>query len=365
MSVIVWTCLILPCLCTMCIAEGPHGSATVRPRDPWVAERSNFLALSRLRGCRDGRLDAGCEGPALGFDALVSSGLASFALMAPSYDHKVNLSIANMSAMLTSVSYCSNPSDILHWNCTRCASIPGFQPYKIIVDAVWDLQAFVGYMPDWHDVVIAFRGTDSHNLWNWVENMRAWRVDAAYPVTEDAVPKLHSGFLLLWNSSSIGPLVTEAVGALRQRYPSAGLHISGHSMGGALAQLAALDMKFKYGFERISVYTFGSPRVGDTNFASLFQRHVNASWRFTHNRDIVPSMPPWWLGFHHVAREVWLLDLPGPSKGSDQQQEVVVCDGSGEDPLCHDGACLLGLCTSLADHLMYLNAPMYHKDEEC
>lgn len=33
------------------------------------------------------------------------------------------------------------------------------------------------------------------------------------------------------------------------------------------------------------------------------------SWRFTHNRDIVPSWPPQWVGFHHLPREVWQVDF--------------------------------------------------------
>lgn len=277
---------------------------------------------------------------------------------------KVDLTKARMSAVLASVSFCSNHDRILSWNCSRCAVIPGFMPHKVIVDMTWDLLAYVGYLPGWHAVVVVFRGTDRHDLWNWVEDVRAWLVEVNYPVSEDGTPRVHSGFQVLWNSSNIGPLVTEAVGWLRQQYPSAGLHITGHSMGGALAHLAALDLKFRYGIQEISVYTFGSPRVGDWRFANLFQQHVAISWRFTHNRDLVPSMPPRWLGFHHVGREVWLLDMPGCL--SDRAQPLmVVCDGSGEDPLCHNGACLWGMCTSLSDHLSYLDVSMSRNEEEC
>ena len=42
-----------------------------------------------------------------------------------------------------------------------------------------------------------------------------------------------------------------------------------------------------------------------------------------------------------------------------------MCDGSGEDPSCHNSACFLGLCTSIADHLRYLTYEMYHSDAEC
>ena len=40
---------------------------------------------------------------------------------------------------------------------------------------------------------------------------------------------------------------------------------------------------------------------------------------------------------------------------------IGVCDDSGEDPTCHNSVCYLGLCTSIADHMEYLGAHMYHR----
>jgi hypothetical protein len=40
-----------------------------------------------------------------------------------------------------------------------------------------------------------------------------------------------------------------------------------------------------------------------------------------------------------------------------------VCDDSGEDPTCHNSACRLGLCTSVADHLAYMGGHMYRGGE--
>lgn len=45
------------------------------------------------------------------------------------------------------------------------------------------------------------------------------------------------------------------------------------------------------------------PRLG---FDFFF---MQATVRFTHNRDIVPSLPPMWVGFHHVATEIWQVDF--------------------------------------------------------
>jgi len=233
------------------------------------------------------------------------------------------------------------------------SGIPDFRPKLAHYDVSFDLVGYMGYLPSLNAKVVAFRGTDSSSWYNWAQNMRAWRVDATYPI--EGAPRslrLHSGFLVLWNSSSLASTFLNGYRELAAEHPTGPTFVLGHSMGGALAQLCALDLAVKAGAKDLHVYTFGSPRVGNSVFASFFQQHVDDSWRFTHGRDIVPSVPMTLLGFHHVSREVWLVDI-GPL------QRVVVCDDSGEDPTCHNSACRLGLCTSVADHLTYLGVHMY------
>eukprot|EP00882_Tetradesmus_deserticola_P002590 GHRQ01002755.1.p1 GENE.GHRQ01002755.1~~GHRQ01002755.1.p1 ORF type:complete len:377 (+),score=93.13 GHRQ01002755.1:172-1302(+) len=265
-------------------------------------------------------------------------------------------------AQLQSIAYCSALQDVATWNCTRCAQLPDFQPHLVHFDASWDLLGYAGYWPSMQAKVLVFRGTDSSSWYNWAENMRAWRTDATYPV--DGAPpalRLHSGFLILWNSSSMAKTFHAAFGELQKLHPQGPTYVLGHSMGGALAHLAALDLQIMYHLQDVRVYTFGSPRVGNSVFAEFFAQKVSESWRFTHGRDIVPSVPPQLLGFRHVSREVWLVDVDGGAAGV--EQHIVVCDDSGEDPSCHNAACRLGLCTSVADHLMYMGAHMYRGGE--
>lgn len=47
--------------------------------------------------------------------------------------------------------------------------------------------------------------------------------------------------------------------------------------------------------------------------------------------------------------QVWLLELDA------SHTLVGLCDESGEDPLCHNSMCYLGLCSSIGDHLLYLS----------
>ena len=80
---------------------------------------------------------------------------------------------------------------------------------------------------------------------------------------------------------------------------------TGHSLGGALATLSALYFQCKYPDVGISCITFGSPRVGDAQFAKLFNEKVRISYRYVNDNDPVPCIPTSWR-FQHVKGLVWL-----------------------------------------------------------
>lgn len=274
-----------------------------------------------------------------------------------------NLDRAVLFGRLTSVSYCHNLEDVQGWNCTRCAEIPTMQHVTVVYDPLWDLLGYVGYLPDLRSIVVVFRGTDSSSFYNWMDNLRAWRTDHMYPLPQQPHAKIHSGFYLLWSASSLQDQVTGLVGELIKLYPNSGLYVTGHSMGGALAHLCALDMKYMYNITDVYVYTFGSPRLGNIEFADLFQSSVKEAWRVTHSRDIVPSVPFMVMGFHHAAREVWQTEVQNGTEFV--ETKLYICDSTGEDPTCHNNACYLGICTSVADHLVYLGIHLYHDILEC
>ena len=86
-----------------------------------------------------------------------------------------------------------------------------------------------------------------------------------------------AGFFMSYNASDLAPNITRAVRALKEQYPNAPLYVAGHSMGAAMAHICALDLKFTLGFDDVNVYTYGSPRVGNTIFKDFFNKMVNVS----------------------------------------------------------------------------------------
>ncbi|KAK4534783.1 hypothetical protein CDCA_CDCA02G0808 [Cyanidium caldarium] len=90
----------------------------------------------------------------------------------------------------------------------------------------------------------------------------------------------------------------------------------GHSLGGALATLAAFDFVY-YGdegrlplaFHRVMCATYGSPRVGNLWFRSAFEMAVPLSFRWVTPGDWVSKVPFW--GYQHVHGKVVIEPFSG------------------------------------------------------
>ena len=72
---------------------------------------------------------------------------------------------------------------------------------------------------------------------------------------------------------------------------------TGHSLGGALATLAAS----RWNTPTTHLYTYGSPRVGGKNFVKSFI--TTERYRYRNNNDIVTRVPFEFIGYKHVSGE--------------------------------------------------------------
>ncbi|UBF24869.1 lipase family protein [Kovacikia minuta CCNUW1] len=80
---------------------------------------------------------------------------------------------------------------------------------------------------------------------------------------------------------------------------------TGHSLGGALATLCAVDVQYNFGKKAsVEAFTFGAPKVGNDGFRTSFNERVPNSYRFVHGMDIVPELPRWWQGYRAVDKEI-------------------------------------------------------------
>ncbi len=112
------------------------------------------------------------------------------------------------------------------------------------------------------------------------------------PIARQTLPRVHSGFLAHYNAVRDQALETLRRELKRHYLP---LQVTGHSLGGALAQLAALDIVTNlqdvlHGSD-ICLYTFGSPNVGNAAFANLVNSKVPNFWRVENDGDPVCIIP--------------------------------------------------------------------------
>lgn len=129
--------------------------------------------------------------------------------------------------------------------------------------------------------VLAFRG--SHSAEDWVSDFIAQQT--VYRPVKNA-GHTHKGFTDIYMSGRNN--VLEIVAQLPADIP---LFITGHSLGGALATLAALDIASNTQIRSPIVYTFGAPRIGDPKFVRTYNTTVDTHWRLQNEFDIVPHLP--------------------------------------------------------------------------
>jgi len=148
------------------------------------------------------------------------------------------------------------------------------------------------------EIVVAFRG--SHELANMVTDGNLVLIPlVSRGIEKNNTALVHAGFLISYNS--VRAVVVHVVRDQLLAYPNYTVVISGHSLGGALASIAALSVKSNFPSAAVRLFTYGQPRTGDAAYADLVEDIVgrNNIFRAVHTWDGVPTMVPETLGYHH------------------------------------------------------------------
>jgi pimeloyl-ACP methyl ester carboxylesterase len=112
----------------------------------------------------------------------------------------------------------------------------------------------------------------------------------------------HEGF---WNSwVKARARVTAAVQKALQSHPGYQIISTGHSLGGALATLAAADLR-RNGYT-VALYSFGAPRFAGLKLSTYISAQPGGNYRVTHWNDLIPQLFPVWMGFAHISPEYYI-----------------------------------------------------------
>ena len=136
---------------------------------------------------------------------------------------------------------------------------------------------------------------------------------------EVRAPRVHGGFLRAYESvrarvfAAVDDVIAAETHAREDDHDARDdtwhVFVTGHSLGGALATLFACELGQSAsgpGPARdvtVTMYNFGSPRVGDGAFCDAYNALVPDSVRVVNRADLVPTLPAL-LGYRHVERGV-------------------------------------------------------------
>lgn len=160
------------------------------------------------------------------------------------------------------------------------------------IESYYDIKHVQGFYTKEEDVrYIFFLG--SNEFKDWLFNF--WFKFAETPYEENGTNKeikVHKGF---YRSYLEARDITHNHVKMEEK-----VIVVGHSLGGAIANLAALDIQYNFPEIDVSCLTAGAPRVGNQAFIDSYNKRVPNTVRMVYRNDIVPGVPFKCLGYKHT-----------------------------------------------------------------
>jgi predicted lipase len=174
--------------------------------------------------------------------------------------------------------------------------------------------------------VVAFRGSEETGLNDWITDVKFMQTTIPYGKNPGNNVLVHQGFIQAYLS------VRDAVLNGVNDTPHKRVICLGHSLGGAIATLCALDIEQNTTGKTVQCYTYGSPKVGNAHFAAVYNKHVPHTYRIVNGVDVIPKLP---VGaYEHVGQ---LYHFGGEDQDDGWLGEVMEdLIGTVEDHLPHN-----------------------------
>ncbi|KAF2000723.1 alpha/beta-hydrolase [Amniculicola lignicola CBS 123094] len=164
-------------------------------------------------------------------------------------------------------------------------------------------------------LIVAFRGSRTQK--NWLANIDMVSTDT--DICKGCTA--HHGFWTSWTEARSG--VLGAIKNATLSYPNYKLVVVGHSLGGAIATLAAAELRASG--HQATLYTFGAPRVSSDTLSSFVTNQPGGNFRLTHWNDPVPRVPPILFGYTHISPEYYIAQPNGVNVAT---KDIKVYEGS-------------------------------------
>lgn len=140
-----------------------------------------------------------------------------------------------------------------------------------------------------NELYIVFRGSDS--IQDWIFNFM-FLSRKVFPYGNRTTKiRLHSGFYFRYYY-----FIRSTIHCRINTRKYSKVYVIGHSLGGAMAQLCAVDIDYNFDVP-IECITLGSPKVGNKAFVESYNNRVPDTINYVNDSDIVPMLPPTIFGF--------------------------------------------------------------------
>jgi hypothetical protein len=206
----------------------------------------------------------------------------------------------------------SQGADLSRWDCgLACDNVPLSQVH-VFQNAVLDTFGIAAIKDD--ECLLALRGSKSET--NALEDVDILQQNPWGDGCKGCL--VHDGFYRAWQS--LRHEAHEALDAMGCSQKT--LRVTGHSLGGSMAALAAFEMTQWYQIS--AVYTYGQPRTGNSQWVAAFASRL-AGVPFFRVTDFKDPIPQWIM--HNMFMQGWEHQWPEVYYDSPRLGAFTVCEG--------------------------------------
>jgi hypothetical protein len=245
---------------------------------------------------------------------------------------KIDFTQLNIGVWLSGAAYCSKE---VYKTMKLDGPAVDFEYKYTIYDEKTDLQGYIGILDKTKTIYVVLRGSSS--IMNWLNDFEIKLVN--YNSYLECNCFVHNGFY--YSALGVTNTTVQQIKFLKLMQPNYSVVVTGHSYGAACGQLLAMELE-RNGI-KTKIYNYGQPRVGDSKYAAFAKTIIREYWRGTHNKDIVPHVPPSVFGYLHSCSEFF----------EDENGKLSECSEIN----CEDSKCVGQYSlsqTNSSDHSYYL-----------
>lgn len=188
---------------------------------------------------------------------------------------------------------------------------------------------FIAISHDDKAIILSFRGTNSFTQLMLESSEIACKSQTEVPIGG----KVATYFTEIYEQLRSEGLIISVLNVIKN-YSEYELWVTGHSLGGALASLAAAEICSSglINTQNIKLLTLGQPRTGNWVWAAAMDQILPYyNYRVVNHRDVIVHLPMrFFEGYHHYSTEIWYNNgMDGDQDG--EEDTFIVCDEMDED----------------------------------